>query len=325
MRLIATALCGITLVSCGGIENSTVATTDETSFRYAIMSDPQLFWRCHPTNPACGGENEKEDGLRSNSAMVGKIKALQKIQPILGLIVNGDLTANGGDDELAAYRQFYSQSSLNIPVFPGLGNHDYQLNIGGCADNSCARRMLDYMNETTILHLQQALLNTIDWHESPTYYKFPSLRKDHWGSMSYSWDVKGWHFVQLQLGPTYKAQFDGWNYPGARRDYYQITSSLTWLRQDLEAAVARGQHIILNMHDFNRELLTGDDFVELLRIFPVRAIFAGHVHYQAGEVDQIKLDGSRSIPVFRSGSSAYGTLLTVDFSADQFVVAVEKL
>ena len=72
-----------------------------------------------------------------------------------GLIINGDLTAYGHQYQYKEYKAGFGLSTIQgIPMFPGLGNHDYQNNIRkepyvinnalpGCNFNNCADRMVN--------------------------------------------------------------------------------------------------------------------------------------------------------------------------------------
>src|SRR6185295_6439152 len=88
-----------------------------------------------------------------------------------------------------------------------------------------------------------------DFKEAGQYYKFPELRNDYKGSLSYSWDIGDVHFVQLHNYPAYVASWNGWNAGAARREFFEITSSMDWLRNDMTKARNEGKKIILNMHD----------------------------------------------------------------------------
>lgn len=67
------------------------------------------------------------------------------------------------------------------------------------------------------------------------------------GSFSYSWNNGPFHFVQLQNHPDYNTHFYNWYVgDGGYRAYYNITKSLEWLENDLEAH--KDSHIILNFH-----------------------------------------------------------------------------
>lgn len=291
-------------------------------FSYIIMSDPQLYWSCDHSNPVCDLTSEKDDGIKSNQAVVDKIKQIHQHDPIDAVIINGDLTAFGHEQEFEAYQSFYKPEILGFKVYPGLGNHDYQNNINDCYTNNCARRMLDFMSSFIATKMAPYNINGFDYSHSGTYYKFPESRRDHHGSLSYSWSHKGWRFIQLHNHPEYTTNFNGWVFESARRDFYDISTPYDWLHEQLRDAKKRSEKVVINMHDFYSAISKKDNmFYRLLSLFPVEAIFAGHLHWISGPLTSLSYKSGRKIPVYLSGSPAYGTFLKVDFSDDQLFVS----
>jgi hypothetical protein len=120
------------------------------------------------------------------------------------------------------------------------------------------------------------------------------------GSLAYSWNHGPYHFVQLHNGPTYEVPALG------------IRKSLTWLKEDLARAQARGQSVVINAHD--PDTLRNAEFLSAIDGVPVLAMFAGHLHAVAGLYSSVRTPAGRNIPIFLSGSADEQTFLRVDFS-----------
>ncbi|HEX4421081.1 MAG TPA: hypothetical protein VH165_24355, partial [Kofleriaceae bacterium] len=140
--------------------------------------------------------------------------------------------------------------------------------------------------------------------------------------MSYSWDVGNVHFVQLNNYPTYTANWSTWDFGRALRDNLNITSAITWLRNDLQDARNRGKAIVLNWHDWrdDNKNVDSDDNPEIqaaINDFSVSAVFTGHWH---GDYGRFASAGTRNIPVFISGSAHYGTFFVTRYTSDTMYV-----
>ena len=289
----------------------------EQGFYMAFMSDPQYPWSCKTEGENC---DDREQAWQENINQVDSLNALQDdlgSAHLAGLVINGDLTAFGHDWQLDAYRELYHER-LRMTVYPGLGNHDMANNVDDCFENRCATRMMQYLKN----HVGTLNVRSFDYHDSGTYYQFPSLKRKYSKSFAYSWDVGNIHFVQLNNYPTYTANWNGWIFNKARRDYYQIESARQWLIDDLEQASREGKHIILNYH------IAGftDDIIDILRQYKVSAIFAGHIHQYIGQVGFYTLENfygvGQHLPVFLGGAVVFQKYMLVHFMADQFAVSI---
>ena len=289
----------------------------EQGFYMAFMSDPQYPWSCKTEGENC---DDREQAWQENINQVDSLNALQDDlgnAHMAGLVINGDLTAFGHDWQLDAYRELYHER-LRMTVYPGLGNHDMANNVDDCFENRCASRMMQYLKN----HVDTLNVRSFDYHDSGTYYQFPSLKRKYSKSFAYSWDVGDIHFVQLNNYPTYTANWNGWIFNKARRDYYQIESARQWLIDDLEQASREGKHIILNYH------IAGftDDIIDILRQYKVSAIFAGHIHQYIGKVGFHTLENfygvGEHLPVFLGGAVVFQKYMLVHFMADQFAVSI---
>ncbi len=169
-----------------------------------------------------------------------------------------------------------------------------------------------------------------------------------YGSLSYSFDIGNFHFVQLQYRPDYQHDLPSRTITGPVTTYtidespgFTVTSSYAWLKEDLAAATAAGKFIVLNMHDVLAtdcaeasgswswnpcnpgKLAVKDDpkFLEAIANQNVVAVFAGHLHDRYGLADYV-VSGDKKIPIFLSGSAEYERFLLADFHRKYFTVAV---
>jgi len=285
-----------------------------SDFFMTISSDPQYPWSCANSSQNCSDEGiAYNDNYNQVSSMNAILNNYGKHR-VAGSIINGDLTAFGHDWQFNKFVELYERG-LNMNNYLGLGNHDFANNVNDCYENNCATRMATYLRD------QVNTLNakSFDFQESGVYYSWPSFRKDHSKSLAYSWEVGDVHFVQLNNHPTYTTSWNGWNFGGARRDYFNIQSAMPWLKQDLANARSRGKKIVLNFHIWS----TGNaEFQQMLKDYKVSAIFAGHIHSSVGKVAQYSnFHGTgKHIPVFRSGAAVFHDYLLVQFKGNQMIV-----
>lgn len=140
------------------------------------------------------------------------------------------------------------------------------------------------------------------------------------GSMSYSFDIENYHFVQLHFALGYEEDF---REQKRRLQGFKITSALAWLKNDLLKAANQGKVSVINVHAIDEK-----KFKHLKNIlkeqpgFNVIAVFAGHLHNQIGRTKAIPVkqgeDVVRRIPVFRTGSGSCGTMIYADFQNNYF-------
>ena len=259
-------------------------------------------------------------GLWPKSADAGKSAGRPIARP-QGVVINGDLTAfwqhldDATTDEVRLFRQHYEpaahyavREALQLPLFPGLGNHDYANNVNDCTgtiphysynygSNACAREAIDYMKTAVACdHIKNFPTGTI-----------VSFDRD---SLGYAFDIGKYRFVQMH------------NYPTYTRTEIGIKSATSWLEKVLDDAKAKGKHAVLNYHDPDEHWKPSDaDFKAALKGQDVVAIFAGHYHKTWGKYDTVSVDG-KQIPVYLSGSSEYNRFLLVEFGDDYFTVGV---
>ncbi|WP_224243479.1 metallophosphoesterase [Hyalangium gracile] len=314
--------------SLGGLFNDKISAfswgdLSTNDFYMLFASDPQFSWKlcddydvpaqlCAQETHMFGSMSEEELARYYNSNLVialNAVKAHLGDSKVAGVVVNGDLTETGDKDtDLGDYVSIYERG-LDMNLYAGLGNHDYDNYVDDCSENHC--------NSTMVWHLKEQVRTygtfLFDYSESDDYYEFPSYRRDHSGSLAYSWDVGDVHFVQLNNHPSYARTWDGWNFSEARRDYFTIRSALSWLRFDLTLATSRGKKIILNLHDFDTDAGNAE-FKDILAAYPVSAIYSGHEHSHFGRIQELgPYAGGKMLPVFRSGAAHYGTFMVARF------------
>ncbi|GAA5102200.1 metallophosphoesterase [Bartonella acomydis] len=239
-------------------------------------------------------------------------------------IVNGDLTEYGRKETYEDYTNIYK--NLAAPVYEGLGNHDYANNVGHCmipeeknsSGDACAieavfrmiKEIKKYSDE--LPHFNQDITQLSDASNK-------SIRSIE-GSFAYSWDYGDIHYVQLHNYPTYTVNLK------QSDSVIQVKSALDWLKKDLAAADMRGKITIINFHDANaffpnssshfikpQNIQNLSIFKSIITSHNVKAIFAGHTHYQSFCRSQDdKVFGN--IPVYTSGAL---------FRGDYYLIEVE--
>lgn len=300
-------------------------------FCMLISSDPQYPWYDQVLPSGLTTDQQIQDNsnrqitqrYESMNLLAKQAKDSGNEYQVQGVLINGDLTAYGHDWQ---YDKYVEQvKTLNIPYYPALGNHDYSNNVDDTYNNNAASRMVNYMYGW--LKLNAGILN-YDFSEN-SYYKFPELRTDYSGSLSYSFNVavgnnKNVHFVQLQNFPSYTDDWNSWNAGSARRDFYFIKPSFYWLRNDLAQARNRGDIIIVSLHDYHDNFIgeSVKQFEDIMVEYSVSAVFAGHIHPDCGQVGTI---GSSTIPFFRSGAASYQDYLVADFDVISKSMVVKKM
>lgn len=302
------------------ISSFTWSNFQTNDFFMVFASDPQFSWKhcndgpgslCDRENQTFAGWSDEDLARYYNTNVVNGINQVKNQlgeYRFGGVVVNGDLTEFGKQDvDLGDYVNIY-EHGVQANVYLGLGNHDYANNVNDCYENQCATGMVWYFKD------QVWTLNAtrFDYSESGVYYEFPSNRKNHTGSLGYSWDIGNVHFVQLNNFPTYTREWNGWNFSEARRDYFYIQSAINWLRGDLQDAVSRGQKLVVNMHDWGSGAST--EMMSVLNDYPVSAVYAGHWHGTYGRYDTRWMNDGKAMPVFLSGAGHYGTFLVTRFT-----------
>ncbi|MDU8501103.1 metallophosphoesterase [Pseudomonas syringae] len=225
------------------------------------------------------------------------------------VIINGDMTAFGHGWQ----REFLYgtlDSTLSTNWYFGLGNHDYKNNVDDCQNKGCAR---DSMNDL----IGRMGSNNMDYSLDNGGGLPPTKRYS--GSFAYYKDFGRVRYIQLNLNPSYINWFYSAGIPLVRSKYeFDIQSPVEngWLERVLNNAMQQKKFVIIGMHDPAEWTYSPDSrtqsilykFRNLLKVYNVSAIFAGHFHANAGSLHS----PYEGVPVFLSGSATDETFLVVD-------------
>ncbi|WP_287174460.1 metallophosphoesterase [Mesorhizobium sp.] len=175
---------------------------------------------------------EKHWPAEINSVATGLRSAGSRIGTLLGLVVGGDMTDDGGGQviqpsegtQLLQFSQRYQQGvgpdRVHVPVYVGLGNHDLDQNGPPNHVDWYRREMRDYVEVN---------------HRAGVFFKPPvPVTSYDVDTDCYSWDWGGLHLVQTH-------RFAGDTGHGA-------VSGLPWLKQDLATYATDGRPVILFQH-----------------------------------------------------------------------------
>ncbi len=273
----------------------------DNEFSVIIASDPQLWWNSIDDVSGFSDSEVEAYNKRHRNAMKALVAGNglpSGFSSPVALIMNGDLTEYGRWDQWEAYYDIYD--STGVPIYDGMGNHDYANNSPSAGGTGC-RPQADDVAEFT------AKCAAFDWFgegqvwgddactviynmtaEGTDWCASDSVRRMlYWletnggmivsydpGSAAYSFDIGGVHFIQLHNYPTYSVPEIG------------ISDSIDWLKSDLGDAVYRNKWIVINMHDMvnhfkgyeNTEFLDALDGSEN----NILGIFSCYYHRYAG-------------------------------------------
>lgn len=304
-----------------------VLNDNDNSFHLIIASDTQYKYcvssacKNGPGNSYIANKWHSES-MKKLSNHIGKDK-------FSGVIVNGDLTNTMDREDIIQFEKDYS----GLPVYPGLGNHDYENYIGDKAcdgsyiESGGYRAWASNLCAARLVHWFVGRADTIPNSENDI--KVSGHRgKNIDGSLSYSFDKKNWHFIQLNNHPAYATSFKSYDSWIVRVRNINITRSYQWLENDLNNN--KEKLTVLNYHIFNPN---DDKLKEILDYNPqVKAIFAGHLHKRIGsgyindsgdfnnQNYSIKKSNGEKIPVYFSGSAENNIYLHVIFNKNSLTV-----
>lgn len=304
------------------------STSPAGSFSMVFASDSQWAWtnRTDDDDKTETKAEQESVGTTLNQNHVKSMNALvDAVGNVKGVIINGDLTAYGQSDEFDKFKTIYS--ALKVPMYNGLGNHDYANNVDAAYENNNSNRMVEYMIE----HIKSNGSTNSDYKVSSAY-EFPNVETTITGSLAYSWDIGKVHFVQLNNFPIYQREWSNYVSIGAaKRKTVKITSALNWLERDLAQARGAGKIIILNYHDSDEHwkefggsnpggLIT--QFTTMLSTYKVGAVFVGHYHKMLGAQLNYSSRGVSygSTPLFYCGSASQSKYLLVNFNGNKMTV-----
>lgn len=105
-----------------------MTTTQSTDYNIIVMSDPQP-WRLDLDNN--DPNNDQSRWETTVKSVRDSIQALHREKSFAFGIINGDLTEFGRRSQRESFRALFAPSPLGFNTYVGLGNHDYQNNVGG--------------------------------------------------------------------------------------------------------------------------------------------------------------------------------------------------
>jgi cytolysin (calcineurin-like family phosphatase) len=304
-----------------------LAQTATKDFSMIIGSDTQYPWTAR-TDAGDKTETYKEREAGSAVANINHITSMNKLVlqtgNVKGMILNGDITEHGHPEQLDKHRGFWQK--LSVPIYVGLGNHDYHNNVSDCYQNRCAVGMVEYARD----EIRKRSPLSFDYRETKSY-DYPDMVTEGIGSLAYSWDTGNVHFVQLNNYPLYETNFSGFITGNPIRKRMRIQNSLDWLEADLIKARNAGKAIVLNYHDpsghwaesYTSEVYESRKarFIKMLKTYHVSAVFVGHLHGRIGRTtDKNLVNMYGSVPVFFSGSASQGKYLLAKFNNNQMTI-----
>ncbi|MBU9824512.1 metallophosphoesterase, partial [Rahnella perminowiae] len=236
---------------------------------YAITSDPQYA----RTPNGVDQEEQAKPAIYNQYQVLNSLKSTYG-DAFKGTIINGDITDFGHDWQWSEMKK--ALGTLNHDYWYGLGNHDYENNVNDCFTNNCAVRSI---RELTNNLKSRKNINAIDYNVI-SGYSFPSLSTNYIGSFSYSFDMSGIRFIQLNNYAEYTKKFSGFSMKDARKYTVKVTPSVDWLEQQLADARKQGKAVILlshikNMGEANSRL---QQMTAKNSDYDITAIFNGHTH-----------------------------------------------
>ncbi|MDE9484023.1 metallophosphoesterase [Xenorhabdus bovienii] len=280
--------------------------TDLTNYRVVIMADPQPWRLSRPYDLDPNSKKSRGPWLEVNKKVSNTIR---NHSGVYFYIVNGDLTEFGREVTYKDYANVYKKNK--VPVYEGMGNHDYANNVGDCtipgkintSKDACAISAIKRMANNMDKKYSKELVNFSKHLHKNFFTGIPGNSQERFeGSLSYSWDFGDIHYVQLQNYPTYQV-------PRLKDSatIVDIEKSLNWLEKDLGEADKRGKATIINFHDGNDHFIYESSesdlnkFKSIITKYNVKAIFLGHTHHQSySRAKDDKVYGN--IPVYTAGA-----------------------
>lgn len=176
-------------------------------------------------------------------------------------IVNGDLTEYGRQSQYFQFRDTWMKN-IPIPFFNGLGNHDYENNVGdcfhigsttndGCAISAVERMLIDINSKYR--HMNNFV---VDFEKNS-------------GSLAYAFTYGNYQFVQLHNDPKYQVLL--------RDSFLNKVLDIKQSYEFLEKILSRNfLYNIISVH--KPEVNYDERFIQLLQKYNVRVVLSGHLH-----------------------------------------------
>jgi hypothetical protein len=281
-----------------------------------FASDPQYPWTPYSDDDEdiLASENRKLSSklIEAQYKSIADFRKAHPEQPI-PVMINGDMTAYGhGWQRDYLYRTL--DAHLGGDYYFGLGNHDYENNVGDCARNGCAR--------DSLFDLRDRMLPKVDTMH--LYVEKTGWNETWLGSLAYSKRLGDVLLLQLNNEPAYEVSFS--SRQGFKTYDFRIINSLDWLEEQLKRARADNLIVLLNMHkpsDWQASQEELQRFKAMIRTYEVSAVFAGHLHPFGGRYYEADYFGA--VPLFLSGSASQRTYLTAEIDRERRHLSVSKV
>uniref|UniRef100_A0A915E1X9 LRRCT domain-containing protein n=1 Tax=Ditylenchus dipsaci TaxID=166011 RepID=A0A915E1X9_9BILA len=219
-------------------KDETVATLNDT---FSISPEEQEIDECLRIESKFSNEVQRKSIFDLNRNMETKPAAL---------VINGDLTNFGHTEQLELFKTFspkylnHEWLTLPIPIYAGLGNHDYENNVNDCVSNQCAHNMLEWFTQ----EYSNRMNLTLDISTNSLLWK-----KTVEGSLAYSKNFCSGndglciHLIQLHNRPDYAASISSMS-------EWKIRGSFNWLLQDLQSIGNHSWPVLINLHNHNHKV-----------------------------------------------------------------------
>ncbi|UMM41806.1 hypothetical protein L5515_017904 [Caenorhabditis briggsae] len=257
----------------------------EDSLSLLLMGDTQHYYHCEDVNYPCklvtedirrtfhmARNNSFPAGFKPNQTL---LEAQQTTYEIETLIINGDITQNGWQDELEEFHTNWL-TNISIPILLGLGNHDYQNNLKTC--KNCTHSMLQWYTS----YLEKMSLNS-DVHKTKNKSETIVAGSMSWTKKMCSANAKTCaHVLQLNNKLDYELDF------AFGSVHWNISSPRRYLLNELNRLHNTTLPILVNIHQLNgldqpkmKKLLAKRVFEESVtnpEKVPKIAVFNAHWH-----------------------------------------------
>lgn len=255
-----------------GRSNTIAGPSSPESHWFVVTADPQYPWTPHMDDedvPKAADEHAYSRQLIEEQ--YDSINRFTQDKEAWAVFVNGDLTAFGHESEVEYMKGALKR--LRLPVYLGLGNHDYQNNANDCYFNNCMIRSVYWFLE----HMGQYNLHALD-SQKRRYFEFPNNTEEVYGSFGWVQEWANVTVIQVNNNPGYAARVEGFSGSRAMNEVINVQPSVRWLDHQLSRARKLGRNIIVMMHKPEGV----HEVADLLNRYSVTAVFAGHLHRGKG-------------------------------------------
>lgn len=312
-----------------------------SKFKFIMAADPQYEWgpdKDDSVGMGSGGEWKGLPGITkencwyySDYSVLAKkqVESMNKLiaanPDIVGVMFNGDLVdynewkSVAEDMDLDGFKEIYSK--IQKPMYCGLGNHDYDMNVDDSGDQLPPSDMVDFL----ISNIEANNVTNKDFLCVDSY-EGASLCRTITGSLSYSFDIYNVHFVQLNNYPGFTVDWSSYISRYARRYRVTIKDCYDWLKADLNKARNEGKAIIVCQHQLwfdsdNQNIVSiREKYINLYNEYGVSAVFVGHEHKYFGAVRNYK---NLKCPAFYCGATSQCNYILIEVDSETCKLKVQ--